>query len=140
MKKQLLTGTAILLFAAASAWAADPAPAIPPAAPAPVTAAAPASAMAPAADTESMPQGKRHQWTIEEARKHAHERAEKLDKMTEAEWNAKQQKSHEWRAKWKAMTPEEKDAYKKMRIAKRHHKEEESATAPASVAPAAGGQ
>jgi hypothetical protein len=120
MKKQSLISIAAAAFAvlATNAFAAD-------------DANAPAS---PAATPG------RHQLTIEEARKHAHDRAEKLDKMSPEEYKAKQEKRHEFREKWKKMTPEEKEAFKKSRREARAHKDATTpATTPApSSVPAAG--
>lgn len=126
MKKQLLISTMMLLLASSHAYAAD--------APAASTPATPA----PAADTPAPKETgeKHHGMTLDEARKRAHERAEKLDKMTEDEWAEKQKKHHEWMDKWHSMTPEEKDAYKKMKQAKRHHKEQDESAAPAVRQPA----
>lgn len=89
-----------------------------------------------------------HQWTLEEARKHAHERADELDKMTPKEFAERQKKHQEWKEKWKNMTPaqraehekkhaewkekwdkmtqEEKDAWKKKRAEWKERKEEKS--------------
>jgi hypothetical protein len=100
MQKHWLISAATLALISTGAWAADDS-----------GSAAPAT-------------GKHHARTLEEARKHAHEYADKLDKMTESEWNEKQQKRHAWREKWKTMTPEEKAAYKKERAEKWHHKTE----------------
>ena len=51
-----------------------------------------------------------HDWTLSEARQKAHEHADKLDKMTEAEWSEHEKKRREFMNKWDKMTPEEKEA------------------------------
>jgi hypothetical protein len=55
--------------------------------------------------------GMHHDMTLEEARKHAHEMAAKLDKMTPAEWNERQARRKAFFAKVDKMTPAERDAF-----------------------------
>lgn len=95
MKKHWLISVAWIALTASGAWAAD-------------------------TSSSNSPSTAYHEWTLDEARKHAHEKADTLDKMTEEEWAQKQAKHHAWYDKWKKMTPEEKAAYKKSRAAKRH--------------------
>jgi hypothetical protein len=96
----------------------------------------PAPPAAPAPEKSKLAYPAHHSRTLDEARKAAHERAEKLDKMTEAEWTQTQQKRHAWREKWKQMTPEEKEAYKKS-----HHRKTHKSTGDATTpAPAYSGQ
>jgi hypothetical protein len=76
------------------------------------------------------------EWTLEDARKHAHEYADKLDKMTPEQWAEHQKKRHEWRDKWHQMTPEEKEAFKK----KQHDKREEQKAKMPEAKPAGSGQ
>jgi hypothetical protein len=106
-----------------------------PSAPAASTAAPETSPPAPSAssDASSAKSKHYHPKTLDEARAAAHARADKLDKMTEAQWEAQQGKRHAWREKWKHMTPEEKAAYKKARYAKRHSGD--TTTAPSDSAP-----
>lgn len=50
-------------------------------------------------------------WTLEEARKKAHEKADKLDKMTEEEYAKYQKNRHEYREKLRSMTPEQREEF-----------------------------
>ena len=59
------------------------------------------------------------EWTLQEARQHAHEHADKLDKMTEEEWSEKQKKRREHFEKMDKMSPQEKEAYYKNKAEKR---------------------
>jgi hypothetical protein len=43
-----------------------------------------------------------HPWTLEDARRHAHEYADRLDKMTPEEWNAMLEKRKERMKQWEA--------------------------------------
>jgi hypothetical protein len=141
MRKHLMIGTALVLLASTGAWAADNSAA--PAAPA-TEAATPSSAPitqgAAPTDAAVTHHGHRHQWTLEEARKRAHARADKLDKMTEAEYEAQQEKRHAAHEKWKSMTPEERAAAKKARHDKWLAKHQGASTAAPATAPAAPGQ
>lgn len=108
MTKSWFIGTAALVLLASSAYAADDKAAPP----------------APHEEMEHGGPGEHHhgdwvpyeQYTLEEARKHAHEKADKLDKMTQAEWDAHKKevlaRKAEHKAKWDAMTPEEKQKQK----------------------------
>jgi len=80
-------------------------------------------------------------WTLEEARKHAHERADKLDKMKPEEWAEHQKKRHEFREKWQKMTPEQKESWKKEMHEKREKRREEkkAGNAPKQDVPAPSG-
>ena len=98
MKKQWLIGVAMLALLASNALAADD-----------------ATKNAPAPSSTSTV-AEEHGMTLEEARKRAHEHADKLDKMTEQEWANHEKKRHEWKDKWQHMTPEEKAEH-----AKKHH-------------------
>ena len=87
MMKTLLAGTAALVLMSSPVFAADGPPVAP---------------HAPAAGAAG--EGDRHkdwvpydQLTLEQARKHAHEHADKLDKMTPEEWSAHKQKVMEKR-------------------------------------------
>lgn len=125
MRKFLMLSTAVLTLVSAGAMAADPVPNNP----------------APPAAAGEM--GKHHQWTLEEARKHAHEWADKLDKMTPDEWAEHEKKRGEFFEKWNKMTPEEKENFRKERHEKKMHKQEgknETPAAQAPKAPASGGQ
>ncbi len=68
-----------------------------------------------------------HDWTLEEARKHAHERAEKLDKMTPQEWAEHQKRRHEWRDHWKSMTVEQKKEWREKRKERMNEKKNDAA-------------
>jgi len=54
--------------------------------------------------------GMHHEWTLEEARKHAHEQADRFDKMTPQEWAEHEKRRREFFDKWDKMTPEQKEA------------------------------
>lgn len=132
MKKSWLIATTALMLAAGSAFAADD--------------KAPAAA-APAAGEHGekmgdMMGGEHHRMhkdmTLEQAREHAHKRAAKLDKMTQEEWDAKKKQRMERRAKWKALSPEEKQKIKEDMRAKRMQRKGAGEAAPSAQAPAAG--
>ncbi len=141
MRKHVLSGIAILVMAASGAYAADQAQ------PAAKTAAPAQSAATDSNDNSHM--GK--DWTLDEARRHAHEsaekakeRADKLDKMTESEWAEHLKKRHAFLEKMKKMTPEDRKEYWKKRKEWREHHEAENSTAnpsennkPSDTAPAA---
>lgn len=61
-----------------------------------------------------------HTYTLDEARKSAHEYAAKLDKMTPQEWDEMLKRRQEAFEKWKLMTPQERKAYLNERAAKVH--------------------
>ncbi len=99
MNKYCLTGAAAaLLFCAAGAMAEDKA--------APATPESPPGSIAAAMG--GMP--KIHEMTLEEARKKAHERADKLDKMTQAEWDEQQKERREFMDRFAKMTPADRQA------------------------------
>lgn len=53
--------------------------------------------------TAEVPNGSEHHpWTLEEARKHAHDYADNLDKMTPGEWDAMLEKRRQSMEKWKS--------------------------------------
>jgi hypothetical protein len=54
----------------------------------------------------------RYGWSLDEARKHAHEYADKLDKITPEEWDSIQKKRAEQMKRWRAMTPEQRAAFR----------------------------
>ena len=65
------------------------------------------------------------EWTLEEARKHAHERADKLDKMTETEWAEEQKKRKEaFRAMLDKMSPEQKERFFKEKAERRQERQQ----------------
>ena len=78
------------------------------------------------------PKDPHKEWTLEEARKKAHEHAEKLDKMTPEQWAEHQKKRKEFMEKWHNMTPEQKEDFRKKREEHRKQKEESSTPAPTS--------
>jgi len=53
----------------------------------------------------------RHPWTLDDARRNAHELADKLDKMTPQEWTEIQKKREESLRKWARMSPEERKTH-----------------------------
>ena len=59
-----------------------------------------------------------HPWTLDDARRHAHEYADKLDKMTPQEWADMQKRRQGLIRKWAGMTPEERNSYIKTRGSK----------------------
>lgn len=130
MKKHWLTGAAMLALVATSGFAADPS--------SPPASGGSTETAAPASDTDGGHKGHHKEWTLEEARKHAHERADKLDKMTPDEWAAHQKKRKEGHEKWKSMTPEQREAWKKEHHG--HHHGDKSGDDSASTPPASGDQ
>lgn len=126
MRKLLLLSITALSLAAGSVWAASEGP-------------QPAPEVKPT--EHAGPKGKMHAWTLEEARKHAHEHADMLDKMTEAEWaehQKKWEKHHEFREKLHNMSPEERDEFfKKMHEKHKHDKDANAAPKTDSAPPAA---
>lgn len=53
------------------------------------------------------------QLTLEKAREHAHQWADKLDKMTPEEWETHKKRAMEMREKWKNISPEQRAQLKK---------------------------
>ncbi len=108
MKILLVMCTAVsLVVSAAAANAADTA------------ARNPANAM-PGVGAGTPSNKTQHIWTLDEARKHAHEYADRLDKMTPQEWGEMRKKRQESLEKWRRMTPQERKAYFQNRAAKVH--------------------
>lgn len=78
--------------------------------------------------------------TLEQARQKAQKRVDYLNKMTPEQWDAKQKRRAEAKAKWEKLSPEEK-AKKKAEFRARMEKHKDSAAAipaPAAAQPAAG--
>ncbi len=101
MKGILLASSAILLLASAEmADAVD------------VEARSTAPGMASPKKTESH-RTEHHRWTLDEARRHAHEYADKLDRTTPQEWEAMQDRREQEFKKWKTMSPQQRQAYLK---------------------------
>jgi|GEM_PF-7095446 len=96
---------------------------------------------APGQDAPPPPMGEhedgRPPQSLAEARKKAHERAEKLDKMTEQEFAEHEKKHREWMEKWHNMTPEQQEEIKKRQAERRQERQAGTANSqPAGNAPA----
>lgn len=134
MKKHIIVGIAAFLAMSGSVLATDNSssgtpPVVAHSHPM-IPAGAPADASSPDFDKD---------WTLDEARKHAHEKAEreqkyaeKLDKMNEKEWAEHEKKRHAFMDKMKNMTPEERKQYWHDRKEKEHAEHAEATTAPSA--------
>lgn len=72
--------------------------------------------------------------TLEDARKKAHEHADKMDKMTESEWAEHQKKRQEFMDKWHKMSPQEKEDFRKKRDERKQERREgEDKNSPAAA-------
>ncbi len=137
MKKLLLLSIAALIMSAGGAFAAGNTP---------------TGTMPPSHEEHGMPphgddmeMGK--DWTLDEARKRAHEHAdkareyaEKLDKMTEEDWAKHLKKRHEFMERLNKMTPEQREEFFKNRREKREewrekHDGDVSGNHPANTPP-----
>ncbi|HEU5046375.1 MAG TPA: hypothetical protein VFT64_00875 [Rickettsiales bacterium] len=132
MKKLLLLSITALTLTAGSVFAAS-------AGTEPKPTPAPMEHAGPGGEMDMHHEEMHHEWTLQEARKHAHEMADKLDKMTEAEWAEHQKKRREFKEKIHNMSPEERKEFFK-NIHEKHmrkHDKDAGGAAPAGSAPAA---